>query len=187
MNNEEKDLNQQAPQQKNLAQQAKPQEMALDDARRVKVLSPGMLVFKRFIRNKLAVIGIVILVVMFLFSFVGPLFSPYERAQIFTKEVEEPGKYATGKFNTDPLLIGDYSSSMKSAFLLALGNEKKNGFKAGQEISFDVNGEPYTLRIINPRTDKPTCGIFGTKLSSRRPLPLKSPPLSTPATPTRAK
>ena len=164
MNNEEKDLNQQAPQQKTLAQQAKPQEMALDDARRVKVLSPGMLVFKRFIRNKLAVIGIVILVVMFLFSFVGPLFSPYERAQIFTKEVEEPGKYATGKFNTDPLLIGDYSSSMKSAFLLALGNEKKNGFKAGQEISFDVNGEPYTLRIINPRTDKPTCGIFGTKL-----------------------
>lgn len=57
--------------------------MALDDARRVKVLSPGMLVFKRFIRNKLAVIGIVILTFMFLFSFVGPLFSPYDQAQVF--------------------------------------------------------------------------------------------------------
>ena len=31
--------------------------MTLDDAARVKVLSPGMLVFKRFIRNKLAIVG----------------------------------------------------------------------------------------------------------------------------------
>jgi len=46
-------------------------EMALDDARRVKVLSPGMLVFKRFIRNKLAVAGLVIIVFMFLFAFCG--------------------------------------------------------------------------------------------------------------------
>ena len=38
--------------------------MALDDARRVKVLSPGMLVFKRFIRNKLAVVGLGIILVM---------------------------------------------------------------------------------------------------------------------------
>ena len=37
------------------------EEMHLDDARRVKVLSPGMLVFKRFIRNRLAVIGFAIL------------------------------------------------------------------------------------------------------------------------------
>ncbi len=44
-------------------------EMHLDDARRVKVLSPGMLVFKRFIRNSLAVVGFVILLFMFIFSF----------------------------------------------------------------------------------------------------------------------
>lgn len=172
MNNEEKDLNQQAPQQKtaSLAQQAKPQQMALDDARRVKVLSPGMLVFKRFIRNKLAVVGIIILVVMFLFSFVGPIFSPYTIAQIFTKDVEEPGKYATGKFNTDPRFVGEASSSMQSAVLKTLGTTKVGGkdpgyaLKAGQEISFDVKGEPYTLRVINPDKNTPTVGIFGTKL-----------------------
>ena len=44
---------------------------ALDDEQRVKVLSPGMLVAKRFFRNKLAVAGLVILVAMFLFSFIG--------------------------------------------------------------------------------------------------------------------
>lgn len=44
---------------------------------RVKVLSPGMTVLKRFFRSKLSVTGLIILVVLFLFSFVGPLFSPY--------------------------------------------------------------------------------------------------------------
>ncbi len=157
--NNEKDLKKEAP----LAQDH--DDMKLDDARRVKVLSPGMLVFKRFIRNKLAVVGIIILVFMFVFAFVGPLFSPYTRAQIFTKDVEEPGKYATGKYNTDdPRLYGESSGAMKSAVLKAIGEEKKKGLKVGQEISFDVDGEPHTLRVISPRANTPTCGIFGTKM-----------------------
>lgn len=44
---------------------------------RVKLLSPGMTVLKRFFRSKLSVVGLVILIALFLFSFVGPLFSPY--------------------------------------------------------------------------------------------------------------
>lgn len=44
---------------------------------RVKVLSPGMTVAKRFFRSKLSVFGLVTLIVLLLFSFVGPLFSPY--------------------------------------------------------------------------------------------------------------
>ena len=51
--------------------------MSLDDGRRVKVLSPGMMVFKRFIRNRLAIVGICILIFMFLFSFLGGVISPY--------------------------------------------------------------------------------------------------------------
>ena len=62
------------------------EQYALDDARRVKVLSPSMMVFKRFVRNKLAIIGFIILVVMFIFSFIGPLFSPYSIAQLFTHD-----------------------------------------------------------------------------------------------------
>ena len=38
--------------------------LALDDAKRVKVLSPGQLVFKRFIRNKLAIFGTCVLIFM---------------------------------------------------------------------------------------------------------------------------
>lgn len=44
---------------------------------RAKVLSPGMTVLKRFFRSKLSVIGLVIIVALFLFSFLGPVFSPW--------------------------------------------------------------------------------------------------------------
>ena len=43
------------------------QELSLNDDRRVKVLSPGALVAKRFFRNRLAVVGLTMLVVMFVF------------------------------------------------------------------------------------------------------------------------
>lgn len=44
---------------------------------RVRVLSPGMLVAKRFFRSKLSMVGLITLLVLFLFSFIGPLFSPW--------------------------------------------------------------------------------------------------------------
>jgi len=65
------------------ARRAGDQEMTLDDASRVKVLSPGMLVFKRFIRNKLAIVGTVILIAMFLFAFLGPYFYRYGQTEVF--------------------------------------------------------------------------------------------------------
>ena len=59
--------------------------MRLDDARRVKVLSPARLVAKRFLRNKLAIVGSCILIALFLFCFLGPLFYPYGQTQKFYK------------------------------------------------------------------------------------------------------
>ena len=47
------------------------------------IMSPGQLVMRRFIRNKLAVAGIIVLVFMVLFSFVGPLFMPYDQGTMF--------------------------------------------------------------------------------------------------------
>lgn len=77
------------------------QGMALDDARRVKTLSPGMLVFKRFIRNQLAVIGLAILVVMFSFSFLGPFLSPYTQTEVFYKQDSISKDYAGAIYNTE--------------------------------------------------------------------------------------
>ena len=44
---------------------------------RVKVLSPTATIIKRFFRSKLSVVGLVVLIVLFVFSFVGPMLSPW--------------------------------------------------------------------------------------------------------------
>ena len=75
--------------------------MALDDAARVKVLSPGQLVFKRFIRNKLAIFGVCVLLFMFLFSFVGAVLYPYEQKDTFYKYDYTNGDYATASVRSD--------------------------------------------------------------------------------------
>ena len=60
-----------------------PEEYSLNDDRRIKVLSPGRLVLQRFLRNRLAILGLVMLIAMFLFSFVGGLLIPYGQAEQF--------------------------------------------------------------------------------------------------------
>lgn len=58
---------------------------------RVRVLSPGMMVAKRFFRSKLSVVGLTILVILFLFSFIGPMFSQWSDGGERIKD-DAPGK-----------------------------------------------------------------------------------------------
>lgn len=53
-----------------------------------KIVTPGQLVMKRFLRNKLAIIGIVVLTLMFIFSFLGPVFIRYSYSQRFVDDVQ---------------------------------------------------------------------------------------------------
>ena len=69
----------------------------LDDVARVKVLSPGRQVFKRFIRNRLAVFGSVLLIIMFVFSFLGPLFYHCGQKEIFYKYDSQNINYGLAK------------------------------------------------------------------------------------------
>jgi peptide/nickel transport system permease protein len=64
---------------------AQKKEETLDSLARVKVLSPGRLVFNRFILNKLAIVGSVILIVMFIFAFILPFLYPYSQTEVFYK------------------------------------------------------------------------------------------------------
>ena len=56
---------------------------------RAKVLSPGLTVAKRFFRSKLSMIGLVTLIVLFLFSFIGPLFSPWSADEGRVRDTNE--------------------------------------------------------------------------------------------------
>ena len=69
------------------------EQYSLNDDRRVKVLSPGALVAKRFFRNRLAVVGLTMLVAMFVFSFLGGLVSPYGQDQQFYTYAEMAKEY----------------------------------------------------------------------------------------------
>lgn len=53
---------------------------------RVKVLTPGQMVMKRFFRSKLSVVGLIMLIALFLFSFLGPVFSPWGETQVDTSQ-----------------------------------------------------------------------------------------------------
>lgn len=126
------------------------QEMALDDARRIKTLSPGMLVFKRFIRNKLAVIGLIILVFMFTFAFLGPLFSPYTETEVFYKQNMIRKDYASAIFNTElrySVKDGEsFGSPERARFLLAT-SKGEDQFSSGNKLFKYVQESESFYRI----------------------------------------
>ncbi|GMO66347.1 MAG: hypothetical protein Ta2A_14500 [Treponemataceae bacterium] len=67
-----------------ISHNAESMEEARDEAR-VKILSPATLVMKRFFANPLALIGLVTIALMFLFSFLGGLLMPYDQSTVFFK------------------------------------------------------------------------------------------------------
>jgi len=122
-------------------------EMSLDDARRVKVLSPGMLVAKRFIRNRLAVIGLVIIIAMFLFAFIGPIFSPYEQTQVFKGIGAATKDYAGAIYNTElryTVKPGESFAGPEIAkFLLAVGKNQSTFSTNDRTFAFFEEGEGH--------------------------------------------
>ena len=97
--------------------------LSLNDDRRVKTLSPGAMVVKRFFRNRLAVLGLVMLAIMFLFSFVGGMVSPYgEDEQFYTYtflEKEYVGVTRNEDFRYVSAEGADFGSAAQAQFLMA--------------------------------------------------------------------
>ena len=112
----------------------KEENLSLDDGRRVKVLSPGMMVFKRFIRNRLAIAGICILAFMFIFSFVGGIVSPYAQDEVFYKYDKANKEYAGAVVNTEYRYVltegAELPATARASFNLAAKNNQ-GSFSAG--------------------------------------------------------
>ena len=126
---------------------ANEEELALDDGRRVKVLSPGMMVFKRFIRNRLAIVGICTLIFMFVFSFIGGLVSPYRQDQVFYKVDNANKEYASAIINSDyrfTAVEGEVLTPMTRATFN--GQVKSSG---ADETVFTADGVTYTAKKID--------------------------------------
>ena len=131
-------------------------DMKLDSEQRVRVLSPGMLVAKRFLRNKLAIAGVVIIVCMFLFAFVGGLVNPYSQSQVFYTTDEMKKDYAGAtKISDYQIYAADGVTLPSDAFsktILAATTQKyvfetKDGSQLGlgkvsdtSYIMYEING-----------------------------------------------
>ena len=123
------------------------EQLALDDGRRVKVLSPGMMVFKRFIRNKLAIVGICILIFMFAFSFLGGLVSPYRQDQVFYKVDAANKEYASAVVNTDYRFTSVSGRNLSTMARATFNSQVKSSGKA--EATFNADGITYTATKID--------------------------------------
>ena len=113
---------------------------SLNDDRRVKVLSPGALVAKRFFRNRLAVVGLSILVFMFVFSFIGGLISPYGEDEFFYREDQINKEFAVVTENSDFRYMAKdsnlFGSAVQAQTMLAIQKNSE---------SFSYNGTNYAL------------------------------------------
>ena len=109
--------------------------------------SPGYLTAKRFLRNKLAVAGLVILGIMFGFSFVGALFTPYGQEQVFYRRELQQKEYAALKENDTfryHIAPGQQFGPVEQAqFAL-----KRQSF-TWQEVTYTVipEGDHYTIYV----------------------------------------
>lgn len=117
--------------------------VSLDDDLRIKILSPWMLVFKRFIRNRLAITGAVFIVAMFLFSYVGGWLMPYGEDEVFTKYTDMSKVFGGVSVNDEYKFITtdgtDFPMIARSQFVLA--SNKGNS-------TFDAQDVDYSLEML---------------------------------------
>ena len=110
---------------------------ALDDERRVKVLSPGAMVAKRFFRNRIAVVGLAILAFMFLFSFLGGVLNPYRQDQLFYTTTYQKKDFAGAVKNEE------------TRFMAAEGQKFDSIIQAQAVLGITTHKDVVTYKDVN--------------------------------------
>lgn len=125
-------------------------EYSLNDDRRVKVLTPGAMVAKRFFRNRLAIVGLVMLVSMFVFSFIGGVVTPYGQDEIFYTYTMMEKEYV-GVTRNDALRYAaadgqTFATLDQAQFVLALNTGKTEFSNGGVDYRMvDEGGDVYSI------------------------------------------
>lgn len=99
MEEKDKNLVQETSENATLNEQMEEEREFLSD--KAKIMSPGRLVAKRFFRSRLSVVGLVILIALYVLSFVGPWFTGYHYSEID----QNPGNI---KYSFNYVSDGDY-------------------------------------------------------------------------------
>ncbi len=137
------------------------EQYSLNDDRRVKVLSPGAMVAKRFFRNRIAVVGLVILAFMFVFSFVGGILSPYGENQQFYRIDIQNKEYAGAVKNSELRYMAapdqKFDSILQAQVVLA--TQKHNDSFAYRNVEYGVIEEGQEFYRITLLESDTTIGI----------------------------
>ncbi len=122
---------------------------SLNDDRRVKVLSPGAMVAKRFFRNRIAMVGMVILIFMFAFSFIGGILSPYSQDQRFYRVDSLSKEYCSAIENKEFRYVQaegqDFSSIIQAQMVLATQKGTSEFSFKGVDYVLEEAGEDYFI------------------------------------------
>ncbi len=117
--------------------------------RRERTLSPGALTAKRFLRNRLAVAGLVLLAVLFAFSFVGGALSPYGQDQVFYRDELQLKEYAGVTQNTQFRYMSapgqEFGPVLQAQFTLAQGHTDSFSFGGTAYDITPQGGDLYAL------------------------------------------
>lgn len=123
----------------------------LSDVQRVKVLSPGMLVVRRFLRNRLAIIGFIIILFMFLFSFIGGLITPYDETEVFRYIGSMSKEYVSVTINEEfRFTVAEgmaYDNTTHARFILAK-NQGESVFTHGGEAFHIIQEAEDFFRVV---------------------------------------
>ena len=146
---------------KNTVAQVEEEQYSLNDDRRVKVLSPGAMVTKRFLRNRIAVVGLIVLAFMFAFSFLGGILSPYGENQQFYRIDIQNKEYAGAVKNNELRYMAAPDQKFDSIIQaqVVLATQKHKDSFTYREIDYGVYEEgPDFYRVTLLESDT-TIGI----------------------------
>ena len=87
-------------------------DVMIDDAINTKTVSRGRLVFRRFFRRRLATVGLVVVVLMFLLAFVGPYFTKWTYTDLDPTALLQPPS-GTHWFGTTQIGLDVYALTMR--------------------------------------------------------------------------
>lgn len=137
------------------------EQYSLNDDRRVKVLSPGTLVAKRFFRNRMAMVGLIILIFMFVFSFLGGVISPYTEDQLFYRDDTMRKEYCSAIENKDFRYIaadGQNFPSILQAKMVLCTQQNTTEFDY-DKVYYTVTKEGEDFYSVSLKSDGTILGI----------------------------
>lgn len=115
----------------------------------VKTLSPGQMVLKRFFRSKLSMVGLVTLIVLFLFSFVGPelKFLPFVWGE--TELDSGPGKTVVIEKPISYTYVNPETGETENYVTISVST---------QQLTSNIEGAPSATHLLG--TDSMTYDVF---------------------------